>query len=249
MDHIPAEIKRMIAFDLLSDDPADGGIIHIKQLRLVNKAYAIVAAEPLFSEIYLMLKSESFERMRHISTHPSYAKLVKFIRYEPDYLVEYPNLFPGVDDHYHSSRTSLPLILRPAWQSEDEGQQGEIGYQKEREECNARVTAGTEWFGPQQNVYETALQDQESIRQQDYNRGPFTEAMAQLSNLEQVILNIGHGIMEPTKALKTPFAVTDDLDLVNWTREPDGVMALRSILLGAHAAGTKLKVLRCGKID
>ncbi len=85
MDNLPAEIKRDIAFHLLSDDQ---GVQHIKQLRLVNRAYAIVAAEPLFSEIFLTLKSESFEHLRKVSAHPLYAKFVKSLRYEPKYAAE-----------------------------------------------------------------------------------------------------------------------------------------------------------------
>ena len=223
MDHLPAEIKSIIAFDLLSDDPADGGIIHIKQLRLVNKAYAIVAAEPLFSEIYLMLKSESFERMRKVSAHPSHAKLVRSIRYEPDCLKEYRGIVLWAYDHSHSARTSLSKIQRPALPSQNEGEQGNIRYQKECRECHALFMAATQWLRPQYSAYETVLQDQESIRQRDFNRGPLTEAMAQLPNLEQVILNFEHGIMEQTKTLKTSSPVTDELYRAKRTRQPHGV--------------------------
>lgn len=248
MDHLPAEIKSTIAFDLLSDDPADAGIIHIKQLRLVNKDFAMIAAEPLFSEVYLILKSESFERMRHVSAHPSYAKLVRSIRYEPDSLWEYGDYLKWAKT-FHSTEPCLSRIHEPEWPSEDEGRQGWIRYEKEHEEYNARVVAATPWLLQQYNTYQTALQDQELIRQRDYNHGPFTGAMAQLPNLEQVILNFQCGIMERTKALKTSFPVNGFIFSVKRIVGPLGVPQLRSILLGAHEAGTKLKVLRCGKID
>ena len=248
MDRIPAEIKSIIAFDLLSDDPADGGIIHIKQLRLVNKAFGMVAAEPLFSEIYIMFKSESFERVRKVSAHPSYAKLVRSIRYEPDCLEKYQHYSHWVHD-CPLARQSLSGIDPPRWPPEDQSKQGHIRYKKERLEYDARVDAATQWLRPQYNVHETARQDQKSIRQRDYNRGPLTDAMAQLSNLEQVVLNFQHGIMEQTKALTTTFPMTGELIRAQVIGPPHGVPQLRSILLGAHDAGTKLKVLRCGKID
>lgn len=245
MERLPAEIKRIIAFNLLSDDPADGGINDIKQLRLVNRAYAIVAVEPLFSEIYLMLKSESFERMRDVSAHPSYAKFVRSIRYEPDGLKGYRNYSHWIH-HCRLARPSLSRIYGPGWRPGDEGM---TKYDGKRREYNARVLATTQWLRPQYNAYQTAFQDQKSIRQRDYNRGPFTEAMAQLPNLEQVILNFQYGIMKQTKALKTSFPVTGELVHADWSGTPHGVTQLRSILLGAHDADTKLKVLRCGAID
>lgn len=89
MNQLPVEIKRAIAFHLRSDDPDGGGVPHLKRLRLVNKSYAKVAGEEMFSEIHLMLNSESFERIRVVSTHPCYAKLVKSLRYEPATLLEH----------------------------------------------------------------------------------------------------------------------------------------------------------------
>lgn len=83
LDQCPVEMKRLIVFHLRSEDPDDRAVLHLKRLRLVNKSYAEVAAEELFSEIYLRFNSESFERMRALSTHPSYVKLVKSLRYEP----------------------------------------------------------------------------------------------------------------------------------------------------------------------
>ena len=93
MENFPVEIKRVIAFHLRSDNPDDGGVPHLKRLRLVNKSYAKVAGEEMFSKIYLMLNSESFERIRAVSAHPYYAKLVKSLRYEPA---------TSLDRHYDS---------------------------------------------------------------------------------------------------------------------------------------------------
>lgn len=188
----------MIASHLLSDDPADGGIIHIKQLRLVNKDYAIVAAEPLFSEIYLMLKSESFERMQKVSAHPSYAKLVRSLRYEPDCLEEYGDHVDWVRRN-HSAKPYLPNISWPAWPRQDEGEQGWITFQMVCQEYIARFAAVAQSLRPRYDIYRTAFQDQEAIRQRENNRGLFREALARMPNLEQVILNFclwNHGADE-----------------------------------------------------
>ena len=135
MVHFPTEIKRIIAFNLLSDDPADGEIIHIKQLRLVNKDYAIVAAEPLFSEIYLMLKPESFERMRQISVHPSYAKLVKSLRYEPDGLKKYSDYRDWVESHPSAIRYTSENERWQAMSARLFEDMGEHGYKAAVQEC------------------------------------------------------------------------------------------------------------------
>ncbi len=49
--------------------------------------------------------------------------------------------------------------------------------------------------------------------------------------------------------LRESFPVTDERRRATEENIPRGLMQLRSILLSAHNAGTKLKVLRCGKID
>ena len=251
MDLLPAEIKRIIAFNLLSDEPADGGIVDIKQLRLVNRAYAIVAAETLFSEIYLMFKSESFERMRTVSAHPSFAKFVKSIRHEPDRLDHYSDFWDWVN-RSPSARPSLSGIHRPAQPCKDEGKEGVTRYQKKLREYKLRLKAATQWLRPQYNVYQTAFQDQKTICQQghDPDPGALTEAMAQLPKLEQVTLEYPRRIMRQMNVLTISSPVTREIQReLKSDGKSHGVMQLRSILLGAHDADTKLKVLTCGNID
>ncbi len=251
MVHLPTEIKRIIAFHLLSDDPADGEIIHIKQLRLVNKDYALVAAEPLFSEIYLMLKPESFERMRQISVHPSYSKLVKSLRYEPDGLVKYSDYRDWVESHPSATRY---LSKNEQWQAmlaRLTKYTGEHGYEagcQNYEEQYAVAIQSDEWLRSNYNPYQKNFQDQAFIRQREHNRGLFMEAMARLPGLEHVIVNFEYGIMKQMAALRKSFPVTDEWSRAAEEKIPQGVMQLRSILLSAQDADTRLKVLRCGEI-
>ena len=106
IDQCPVEIRRVIAFHLRSEDPNDRGVQHFKRLRLVNKSYAEVAGEELLSEIYLRFNSESFERMRALSTHRSHAKLVKSLRYEPT------NTW---NHHYDSRQNASHGGFDPGW--------------------------------------------------------------------------------------------------------------------------------------
>ena len=56
----------------------------IKKLRLVNKAFSVAAAEFLLEEVYVIFKTNSFERLRQISHHAFFSKRVKSLRYEPN---------------------------------------------------------------------------------------------------------------------------------------------------------------------
>ena len=75
------------------------------------------------------------------------------------------------------------------------------------------------------------------------------EAMARLPGLEQVIVNFKYGIMDQMAALRESFPATDEGSRAREENIPQGAMQLRSILLSAHNADTRLKVLRCGGID
>lgn len=62
MDRVPAEIKRMIAFELRNCDEDLHGPLDIKRFRLVNKQFSIIGAEYLLKEIHL-----TFETPRALS--------------------------------------------------------------------------------------------------------------------------------------------------------------------------------------
>ncbi len=225
MDNLPAEIKRNIAFHLLSDDR---DIQHIKQLRLVNKAYAILAAGPLFSEILLTLKSESFEHLQKVSAHPLYAKLVRSLRYEPKYAAEFRS-YQSCLEHEH--RVGIGRHLSRAMTDETYNQ------------TEAHVH---QILGPPYNILRAMFQERQKICQREHDRALFAEVMVRLPNLKQVMLD-SEIRPEELQELAEGFLSEHEFRGADVLNGHDyGVTQLRAILLGAHDAGTKLRNLKCG---
>ena len=123
MDRIPYEIRRTIAFyvSLPRDEPDYASNQHqwsrnsppkpevadLKRHRLVNQSFVKAAAEQLFFEIFLVLNTSSFDRLRTISEHSDYSKYVKALRYEPNTAYQ---TMTGVHEISDSCNSSTHLI-------------------------------------------------------------------------------------------------------------------------------------------
>lgn len=101
----------------------------------------------------------------------------------------------------------------------------------------------------QTTTHITAFQNQEIVRQREYNLGLFTEAMARLPGLEQVKSNFANEIMEQMAASRRSSPLTNEWNREKEDQSPHSGMQLRSILVSAHDADTKLKALRCGRTN
>ena len=249
MNKCPNEIKRMIAFHLLSDDQDDKGIIDIKQLRLTSKVYAKVAAEPLFSTIYLTLEPESFERMREVSASPVYANFVKSLHYEPQAVKE-PRAHYQWDTYHNRAAPCLPPVNRLKRRHCNEGKQNAAKYQEELERRGLHSISGLrDHHTRYSNIYATSA-DHEDACQRQVHRAVFADVMARFTNMNKIEFQVDIRTTEPIRVLPDDSRPSGGLPSANsWNADLRGVMQLKAILLGAHDAGTKLESLKCGKID
>lgn len=98
-----------------------------------------------------MPNTESFERMRQVSTHPSYAKLVKSLRslrYEPEGLTEYRDDLDWTDLHPSARRYVQETKQWTAWPAESHEYESEqkivtsnAGYLAEVQKYKEQVAA------------------------------------------------------------------------------------------------------------
>ena len=196
MDTLPAEIKRMIASSL--EEVSD-----IKKLRLVNKAFSVVAAEFLPEEVYLIFKTDSFERLRQISNHAFFSKRVKSLRaMSPMLLSDWITI--GGRDYF----VVLHLIKRRSRHSAPRRKKVNervVLYQRTLDKFTAEKASEPQRLNYAYSRYVEYLKEQESIRCQDYNNALIGEALARLPNLEEVTVNVDHGVLMQREVLGDAF--------------------------------------------
>lgn len=81
LDRLPVEILYMVVEELRTED--------VTQLRLVCKLFAEVGMGHLFSDIQLIFKPSSFDRLGQVSQHPVISKKVTSIYYETSILMRF----------------------------------------------------------------------------------------------------------------------------------------------------------------
>ena len=246
MNRVPAEIKRMIAFELRNCDENPHGPRHIKRFRLVNKQFSVIGAEYLLREIHLTFQPKSFERLRTISKRPGYIQNVTRLRYEPDAFETTRKNEQGFIEQ--GFETDFNYTKRPPTQSQGEAvSYSEQLFDSEPKEVKAAAQLA---LHKNYNAYEAVNSDQIRHQIDAYNSRFVVQAIAQLPHLTEIIVNFEDGVFQHTKAFNRAYKETfilpggDNVD-----RCPYGMMQLYSVLCGVASAGIKLKTMKCGKID
>lgn len=174
----------------------------IKKLRLVHKAFSVAAAEFLLEEVYLVFKTDSFERLRQISSNAFFSKRVKSLRYEPDN-------FERLDyDRWAPLRRGAALDegpKPPQRPSPEEGERARRGYQRTLDKFNAEEASEPQRLNYTYCRYVEYLKEQESIRCQDYNSALIRGVIARLPNLEVVTVNVDNGVLTQREVLGDAF--------------------------------------------
>ena len=239
----------MVAFHLLSNDPDERGLIHIKQLRLTNLAYAKVAAEPLFSTVYVVHEPESFEHVREISENVGYAKFVKSLYYEPQARNGH-RVYHQSESWRNEAAVYLPLTDEKTRRRCNGVRQSEGICQEELKHCGSLTASGHRDHRSRYGKHHAAFPDPDDAGQREDYRAFFAAVMARFTHLNEVVVKLDSGITEPIRALPEEFRTTGELPTVGaWNESLRSMIQLRAILLGARDAGTRLESLKCGKID
>lgn len=119
MDCLPYEIRCFIAYhvsqpckepeyalrQILMHGKPESEVKDLKSLRLVCRNFAKATVMYLYTEVLLMLKTASFDRLRTTPEHPVHSKYIKTLRYEPK--LNYHQLDP---DHLHQENAKAQPI-------------------------------------------------------------------------------------------------------------------------------------------
>ena len=107
MERLPQELLRLIVQEVPYES--------LESLRLVNKAFAVAAAPPLFKSIPIWVSVRSLERLTAISEHPQLHKYPKEIFFSPFSFIDYENdsLYEDkIQDFLEHKRQYLSDIMR-----------------------------------------------------------------------------------------------------------------------------------------
>lgn len=84
---MPPEILRLIVLALSEIDEAGGvsakSIMEIKALRLSCRIFAALASEYLFHDVWLYMEEDSFAKLKALTDHPNYGRMVRVLKIFP----------------------------------------------------------------------------------------------------------------------------------------------------------------------
>ena len=249
LDDLPNEILHMV-FEQLTYGFQQRDIA---RLRLVCKRFADIGNYYLLSEVHLFFKSSQFEQLRQISQHPTIRKKVDTIFYEADIL-----------ENCDSMQDWKKSICIPAWMQDLSPQHlyPPPPTASERERRAYRRDLNKTLSGPKlthsdtllkraYDAYTEHLEDQESIRAQNYNVEMLKDAMIKMPNLKTIEMST-ECCLNNGRSTRMDQAFKDGLRSPYGDRRSEegcGVGPLRSLLLAADAAGLKLETLAAGNLD
>ena len=230
IESLPSEILHIICTHLKPTDVAN--------LRLASSVVAPVGLQYLVPEIQLVIAEDSFRKLAAIATHPVVSKYVTSLVYQADTLKlldeEEWRGYVQSPDYTERVREAHPrYMLRSC----------EGGYAMR---CRVRRHHYTK------KQLKEAFRQYQSFcdyqRRMDQSDRKIVTAMKQLPNLKE--LTMSAQIRPHPKAFEKAFApgfMTNCQEDVNeW---PVGVAQMRSLLLGAYRAGSKIERLRCEQVN
>lgn len=249
LDHLPNEILHMV-FEQLTHGYQQRDIA---RLRLVCKRFADIGNYYLLSEAHLFMKSSQFEQLSQISQHPTIRKKVDTIFYEADIL-----------EDCGSMQDWKKNICIPGWMQDlsPEHLYPPPSTASERERRAYKRDLNKTMYGPKfthsdtllrraYDAYTEHLEDQESIRAQNYNVEMLKDAMSKMPNLKTIEMSTECSLNNG-RSTRMDQAFKDGLRSPYGDRQSDegcGVGPLRSLLLAADAADLKLETLSAGNVN
>ncbi|KAL8741966.1 MAG: hypothetical protein Q9190_005490 [Brigantiaea leucoxantha] len=242
MDRLPPEILSRVCSFVSRDE--------IKDLRLVSRYLSNVATPQLITAIYLIFLPKSFDRMLAISRHPILSQYVTSIVYEYDTL-DYYDTQVEWERHIIRCREVDGTLEHP----------GPSSTERERRAYNRAL--GKAFHKPVQKIfpafrkpafrkkaykaYLDLFNGQENLRKQGYGFAIITDAMTRFPKLEKICMSEACAAFFPTNYSKNAFGagLLSPFGLDQDTRN-SGQILMRSLLVSAYEAGTKLTSMRIG---
>lgn len=240
MDQLPVELINMICSFL---KPRDMG-----QLRCASKFYASVGRPFMFRQLHLIFTAHSFRRLQAISSDPTLAPYVTTLFYEADTLPFYRSYSDWERRVFHPTILSgmelIELMDQPGPNTTERARrayQRELGKMKKKSQLQLFT------------AYEKYLdysEEQQSMREDDYQARKIADAMVHLPNLEQIIFSLESWAGERSENIQNTYSDSHAIPCGHndWT-EDFGVPQLFSLLQGSARTQKKLKSLSGGFVD
>lgn len=235
-DRLPVETLHMVLANL---EPQD-----VTQIRLTCRLLADIGTHYLLSELHLIVKSSSFERMRQISRHPIVSQTVRSLFYEAELIqrchdfkawkacIENFTVLADMAVTHPRDRKSLTFLR--LWR-EHQGSPRPRRSVKELRRAYAH--------------YSQYAANQQMIRRHDHNSGPIRDAMSRFPNLDTIHMVRERDIFDCSRYLVREFEaglrVPCNRQL---SQDACGVSQLLSVLLGAISTGRKLRRVTCDQV-
>lgn len=242
MDILPVELVAIVCSFL---EPRDIG-----RLRRASRFYAAACRPSMFRHLHLIFTPDSFKRLHAICSDPTLASFVTSLFYEADTLPFY-ECFDEWELHvFDRARFSKLASMHPPGSNSSE--RARRAYQRELTKLKKKPRH--EYSAPQLDIaYKKYLAysiEQDAMRRDDYNAGQIADALAQLPNLEEIILSLECWRNGRSRALENAHKDTYVVAYGDnsWT-EPLGVPQMLSLLLGSAQKKLKLKSLYGGSVD
>lgn len=237
LDRLPVETLHMVLANL---EPQN-----VTQIRLTCRLLADIGTHYLLSELHLIVKSSSFERMRQISRHPIVSQTVRSLFYEAELIQRchdfnawkacFDNFTVLADMAVTHPRDRNSLAFLRLWQEHQGSPWPRLSVQELRR-AYAR--------------YNQYAVNQQMIRRHDYNSGPIRDAMSRFPNLDTIHMVRGREIFDCSRYLVREFEAGLRVPCKRQlSQDACGVSQLLSVLLGAFSAGRKLRRLTCDQVD
>lgn len=209
----------------------------------MSKFWNNVATPFLPGNVNLVFKPESFERLLDISRHPVISKQITTLYYEPNTLDEYTTQDEWektiIADSYTKDFETLPSPDA----SERKLRAWRRNITKIRE--RPRHNYSRDYLEKAYKEYTRMHAEQEALRNRDYGREEFSDAMSRLPRLSEICMNHGWAICQRPKGAKNAFTA----GLHNAGGDYCGIPFMRSMLLAVHEAGIELGILQLGSVD
>jgi len=234
-DRLPIEILHMVFANL---EPQD-----VTQMRLTCGLLADIGCYYLLSEVHLIFKSSSFERMRQISRHPIVSQTVKSLFYEAEVIQrchdfnawrrcnEYPAVLTDFAATHPRDRKSFAFLRR--WRAQQDLPRPCSVKELRRAYAN----------------YNQYAANQQMIIRHDHNSDLIRDAIRRFPHLDTVHMVKERQMIDCSRYLVREFEAGLRIPhdrLVS--QEACGVSQLLSVLLGAISAGRRLWRVTCDQV-
>ncbi|MCJ1430674.1 hypothetical protein MMC27_000024 [Xylographa pallens] len=192
---LPVELVRHI-FDYLP-------VQDLKSLRLTCTKLACIGLEFLsLSEVHLIYTRDSFTRLRQISLHPFFSRLVKSVYYEGDRLCYLRSW-----DAWRSYITHVEdtLIASKPKDSVNHGSQSKNVFEWR---ADRKVSYTDQQLKDGWKIYQACYSEQKCIEDSQLDVRELACAIPRFPRLQKIRLSIDHKISGPSDYLKQSFAKT-----------------------------------------